>query len=419
MTGLQRAGEETADRFRWIALAAGMSAQVSMSSLQQGLPVLGPFLRDAFSMSLPALGMLLAASSWGAVATLFLWGRLADVIGERPVVVTGLSGTTIALLLASMASDALGVGLCIGVAGAMASSAIAASGRAVLGWFPRSQRGFALGLRQMAVPLGATIAAVSLPFTVIHFGWPGAFVVLAMLAVIGATASLFGLLPAPAPPARPAAAAETPARRSPVEDRTLWMLSSACGLMQWAQTGLNAFLVVMLVDYHGLSAAVGALLFAFVQIASGIMRIAAGRLSDRRGRRVPHLRRYGMVLTAALLVAAAFNVVPTMLGAGLLILATILSYSYNGLAFTAVAELAAPGRAGTALGMHGTVLRLLTIPTTLAFGVAAASLGWAAALVLLALFPLVGLIMLLPVEREEVRRIGQDDDGALTTAPAP
>jgi len=414
MSGPAAAATTGAPPFRWIALAAGMSAQVSMSSLQQGLPVLGPFLRDAFQLSLPALGVLLAASSWGAAATLFMWGRLADVIGERPVVVTGLSCATVALLIAAVSSGALQVGICLGIAGAMASSAIAASGRAVLGWFPRSERGFALGLRQMAVPLGATIAAIVLPFAAIRFGWPAAFLTLALIAVCGGTASFFGLLPPPAPPPRPA---DAPVLTSPVKDRTLWMLSTASGLMQWSQVALNAFMVVMLVDYHGLSTAAGAVLFALMQIASGIMRIAAGRLSDRRGRRVPHLRRYAMVMTAALFLAAAFNIVPTAIGAALLVLATVLSFSWNGLAFTAVAELAAQGRAGTALGMHGTLMRGLTIPTAFAFGAAAAALGWSAALVLLALFPLTGLLMLVPIEREEIRRIGLDDDLANITAP--
>ena len=42
-------------------------------------------------------------------------------------------------------------------------AALAASGRAVFGWFPRSERGLALGLRQTAVPAGAALASFTLP----------------------------------------------------------------------------------------------------------------------------------------------------------------------------------------------------------------------------------------------------------------
>ena len=49
------------------------------------------------------------------------------------------------------------------LAGMLGSSAIAASGRAVFGWFPRDERGLALGLRQTAVPVGAALASFTLP----------------------------------------------------------------------------------------------------------------------------------------------------------------------------------------------------------------------------------------------------------------
>lgn len=396
-------------------------AQLSMSSLQQGLPVVGPFLLEAFDLTLPGLGMLLAASSWGALGTLFIWGRLADLIGERTVVAIGLVGAIIALLLATQCTTALQLGLCLALAGATASSAIAASGRAVIGWFPRGQRGFALGLRQMAVPLGSTLAAVTLPFAVIHYGWPSAFLALAALSVIGAIASTLGLRPPP-PLTAQAMAPGAPPARSPVKDRAIWQLSAACGVMLWAQMALNAFLVVMLVEFHGLSATRSALIFALLQIASGIIRIIVGRLSDITGRRLPHLRLCGTVLTVSLFAAAVCNVTPTLLGAALLIFASLASYSWNGLAFTAVAELAAPGRAGTALGMHGTMMRLLTVPTTLAFGIAAAELGWSAALVLLAFFPLAAIIALAPIQREELRRFSFEAasaPGSQPTAPPP
>ncbi|MFN3614769.1 MAG: hypothetical protein ACK4WC_09455 [Rubrimonas sp.] len=50
---------------RWRVLAAGITAQAAMSALQQGLPVLGPVLREARDLSLPTLGALLASVNWG------------------------------------------------------------------------------------------------------------------------------------------------------------------------------------------------------------------------------------------------------------------------------------------------------------------------------------------------------------------
>src|SRR5918997_4920295 len=49
------------------------------------------------------------------------------------------------------------------VAGMFAAAATGGSGRAVFGWFPRRERGLALGLRQTAVQIGAAAASFSLP----------------------------------------------------------------------------------------------------------------------------------------------------------------------------------------------------------------------------------------------------------------
>ncbi len=401
-------------RGRWLALAAGMMAQASVSSLQQGLPALGPVLRDSFNLSLPALGALLAATSWGVMITLYLWGRMADRLGERIVVSVGLGGAVLALLAASQTRTVLELGLAIGLAGAMSGAAIAASGRAVMGWFPRSERGMALGLRQMAVPLGAGFAAVVLPITALQFGVQAAFIALAGLAGAGVVAALLWLGPPPLVTSKPLGLAtqphtgETSANRpsvSPLRDAAIWRLSGASGLIQWSQVAMSAFLVVMLTEEQGLSYGHAALLFGLVQVLSGVMRVGAGWLSDRKGRRIPHLIAYCGVLVAALIGAALLQTGPSFAGVVVLVFATTMTYSWNGLAFAGVAELAGQGRAGAALGLHGTLMRACTLPTALLFGWAAAQVGWGMALAVLAVFPALGIILMLPLVGEEERRL--------------
>ena len=47
--------------------------------------------------------------------------------------------------------------------GMTSASTNAASGRVVVGWFPKQRRGLAMGIRQMSQPLGVTLAAVTVP----------------------------------------------------------------------------------------------------------------------------------------------------------------------------------------------------------------------------------------------------------------
>src|SRR3546814_14598105 len=52
--------------------------------------------------------------------------------------------------------------LALFLAGAAAASTASASGRVVVGWFPPERRGLAMGIRQMAQPVGVGVGAISI-----------------------------------------------------------------------------------------------------------------------------------------------------------------------------------------------------------------------------------------------------------------
>jgi MFS family permease len=123
-------------------------------------------------------------------------------------------------------------------------------------------------------------------------------------------------------------------------------------------------------------------------------RIAAGRWSDRVGSRVGPLRVLGLLISAgtaavALLIDAPLAVlVPTLAVAG------VLSLSWNGVAFTAAAEMAGTGRSGAALGFQQTVLGVIAAIGTPAFAALVAATSWRAAFFAAAALPALGLLAL-------------------------
>src|SRR4029450_12563525 len=128
-----------------------------------GLPALGPPARGEFGLSLGEVGLAFGAVTGGGMLTLVPWGALTDRIGERPVMASGLAGCAAALVGASLATTYPALLVALLVAGMLGSSATGASGRAVMGWFARTERGFALGIRQMALPLGGARVSATLP----------------------------------------------------------------------------------------------------------------------------------------------------------------------------------------------------------------------------------------------------------------
>ncbi|HEX8101761.1 MAG TPA: MFS transporter, partial [Solirubrobacteraceae bacterium] len=281
--------------------------------------------------------------------------------------------------------------------------AAAASGRAVMGWFGRAERGFALGIRQMAVPLGGAAGALSLPLAVRAGGLDAAMLVLAAGCAAGAVAAGAWIRE---PSAEVAAEDRTaPGAPPPLRDRRVWRLSVGSALIVCAQTATLSFAVLFLHDHRGVGAAAAAAVLAAIQLGGGLARLVAGRLSDRRGRRVAPLRRLAAGTAVALLGVAGLTeaplavLIPALVGTG------ILAMSWNGLSMTAAAELAGLAQAGTAIGLQGTVMRIPQAGIGVAFGAVVASSSWALAFALLAALPLAGWALIAPLEPEEERRL--------------
>lgn len=347
--------------YRWAVLAAGVLAQAAAATILQGLPGLGPDLVRHFGLTLTGLGIVLASGTTGLLLTLMVWGLIADRIGERWTMTAGLVLSAGALLGAASADDARALSAWLVAAGAAGASVNAAGGRAVLAWFPRVERGLAMGVRQTAIPLGAAVASVTLPLLAAGWGLDWAFRCMAIACL--AAAVVVALLVREASVSvvaedGPQGGAESGAdadRRS--RSRGVTLLCGVSLFLTVPQVVVVGFLVVYLAQVHGMSGSTAAHLLAAVQLVGGTLRIVLGWWSDRLGRRIAPL---GAV---ALLAAALFAALALADAAGwgiaaapLMVLAGAVAVSWNGLAFTAVGELAAPSRVGLVLGVQNTAV---------------------------------------------------------------
>ena len=356
-----------------------------------GLPVLAPALRDAHSLSLIQVGVVLDSLWIGTLLTLLPWGVLADRFGERLVLASGLVACAAALVGAGYASGFGPLILLIGLAGAAGASVNAASGRAVMQWFPASERGFALGVRQTAIPLGGLISALVLPLLSLR----SAFVFLAGLCVAGA---FFGVAVI-----RERAAAleddvlEPRGLGATLHDHRLWLLCAGSSLYLVAQLAITGFLVLFLHDQRGLSEGEAAGVLAGVQVVAAVMRIGGGRWSDRIGSRLRPLRVVGVASGLTLALATAVLSAPLWVLVSAFVLAGGLSMSWNGLSFTAAAEIAGRSRSGAALGMQQSALAAAGAIVPPAFAAIVAVSSWRVGFALAAAFPLAGVQLLRPL----------------------
>ena len=387
-------------RYRWIVLAVGVAGTLVTGALRQGLPALGPAFRDTFDLSLAEVGLIFAALTAGVTIALVPWGWLADKVGERFVLAGGLVGTALALALAASADSYAALLAGLFVTGVFGASATGASGRAVMGWFGRSERGLALGIRQTAIPLGGAMAALSLPPIAIAAGLLEALLALAAFATVAAVVAVVWMREPPPPPAdRPVVQAPVPSR-----DARIWRLGVGSGLFVIAQAVLIAFTVLFLESERGMSVAAAAAVLATLQLGAAVTRIAIGIRSDRVERRIVPMRHVGLagaVLMGALAVAAD---APLAVLLPLLVAAGVVTSSWNGLAFTAAAEMAGRARAGTAMGLQNTLVSVIGVGASPLFGILVEATSWRVGFAVFALAPLAGWWVLRPLEGEEDRR---------------
>jgi sugar phosphate permease len=379
-------------------LAAGTAASTAFSAVLLGLPVLAPTFRAEFDLTLTEVGIVLASVWVGPIFTLLPWGFAADRFGERRSLSAGLAAMGALVAAAAATDDFLTLVFLLGLASAAGSSVNSATGRAVMHWFGAGERGLALGLRQASLPLGGALAAVSLPPIVGASSLDGALVFLAVLCVVSALVAALVIRD------RPRRAAVEEQAPWTLRDRRLWLLSLGSGLYLVAQIALTGFVVLFLHDARGLSVGKAAAVLAVAQAVAVGLRVAAGRWSDVVGARVRPLRLVGLAIFASLALSAALVTVPLELLVPMLVVATALSMTWNGLSYTAAAELAGRARSGAAIGFQQMTLSIIGFLAAPIFAALVDASSWRTGFAAFAVAPLVGWWLLGGLDETDLSR---------------
>lgn len=330
---------------------------------------------------------MIAAPWVGPIGTLLPWGLLADRIGERRVLATGLGLCAALAVPIAFTSSFAAVVVLLGAAGGAGASVNSASGRAVMSWFDPGERGLALGIRQTSTPLGAAVAALTLPGLERAGGLEAAFLFLAGFTFTGAIVG--GAIVRDIPGGSGAGQA-----RRVLSDGRLWTIGASAGLYLVAQVSITGFLVLYLHDERDFSTQQAALVLALIQALAVVLRIAVGRWSDVLGDRIRPLRLVGLAAFAMLAATAALLGASNAAVVAAFVVAGGIAMSWNGLSFAAAAELAGRARSGAAIGFQQTILTTTATMVPPVFASVVGATSWRVAFALAALAPLLGSAML-------------------------
>ena len=365
--------EKAGHRPPGIVLAAAAGAQAAVAFVSIGLPSIGPELSRSFHLGLAELGAVLTAGLFGSGLTLIAAGMAVDRFGTRAPMLFGTVLGVAGLGAAATADSAAVLVIALVVFGVGSAAVPIAGTGALFRAYPPTRRGWALGVRQMSVPLGGTVAALAMP-ALEDYGGIGLTLGAAAVGV-AITGLLFAYVAAD-PPRLVSARVRRPLRsiwRTPGMQRLLAVAAFYIVVLQ----AVLAF-TVPAARAAGLTAFAASATFFAVNVSAMVSRIAWGRVADRSGgsRRARTLVEVGVVAAVgALLFALSLHS-----GAAVVIPAAVLfgfgALGWNALVYVSAGERAAPELAARSVAVAATVVFLISAIATPLLGALASHAGW-------------------------------------------
>lgn len=318
-----------------------------------GVSPLSPALMHGFALSRLEVAFIVPSVYVGGLLFSLPGGHLADRWGVRPTLLGALAIGGMGLAAAALAPHFVVFLLCLVFAGSGWSIVNPVLGKAIVDLFSLTERGIAMGIKQMGLTLGGGLSALVLPVIAATWGWRAAVAACAigMLAPVIVAWRPLRAVPRPAPSASTAAGARMDwwwTRRP-----ALLVLFGAGVVLGMVQSAVLAYLPLFSVQALGFTPVGAGVLIAASQIGGAVARLALGVASDRwsSGRRPPWL-----VFTAAFgaVIFVVYAWVPTAhpVWAPLLaFFAGIGAYGWVGIYFIISAEAGGVTRSGLLSGV--------------------------------------------------------------------
>ena len=354
-------------------LASAAAAQAAVSFVNFGLPSIGPDLRSHYGLSLPQLGAVLTAALLGSGLALIGAGVAVDRAGARAATFVGTALAAAGLAAAAAAHSKAVLFVSLVVSGIGSSVIPIAGAGALFRAYPATRRGWALGVRQTAVPLGGTVAALVMPGLVRLGGVELAFAVAAC--TVAVTGTVFALIPEEG--TRPGRIRVERPFRSVLRAPGMGRLLVVGALYIVALQAILSYLVPS-ARAAGLSAFWAGFTYFAVNVTAMVARLVWGKVADRQGgaRRVRTLVEAGVVgAVGGLVFALALHA-----GPGLVLPAAVLfgfgALGWNALLYVIAGEFTRPDLAGRSVAVAATVVFLVSAACTPLLGALADAAGW-------------------------------------------
>lgn len=232
-------------------------------------------IRDSLHFGPTELGLIIAFYYAGAAAASIPFGRISERLGGAQMMRIGASALAILMLLIALVANSVVLLGALMIPCGIASAAVQPATNLFLARrVPATRLGFAVGLKQAAIPLASVLGGLAVPSIGLTLGWRWAFVMASALA-LGAVL----LVPRSGTPR--AVRRSQPRSTETISMRPIVVLTIGFGLGIFSATGISAFLVTGAVA-EGMGKGAAGLVAALVGLIAIAVRVGMGFQADRR-----------------------------------------------------------------------------------------------------------------------------------------
>ncbi|ASI78812.1 MFS transporter [Bacillus pacificus] len=178
--------EERVNRtYKWVMLIVATIAQTTATLITYGVGVFALFWKEEYALTNTESGLLVSVVNIGPLFCMLFVGRLLDQYNEKILISISSFFLGSSLLLTNIVSGFNGLLFVLLLIGMFYSVSQPGGSKVILKWFPKENRGLAMGIRQAGIPIGGALAGVLIPFLTIQYNVTYAINSIACICIIG------------------------------------------------------------------------------------------------------------------------------------------------------------------------------------------------------------------------------------------
>ncbi|MBV8491172.1 MAG: MFS transporter [Candidatus Eremiobacteraeota bacterium] len=377
-------------------LALFTAAMVGACLMMMSTGTLLPYMEKTLHLQQSQLGFVLSVQLVGAVLTTSVAGMLTDRFGDKAVVLWTSWFMGIALIAGAAVENFTWLLVWLLLYGIGFAAVTPAGSHAIVFFFKKEQRGFAMGVRQCGMPIAGVLGSLLLPLIAVRFDYQGALLAAGLATIVAGTlASLLYREPQALEGESATVVALLKEMIAMARDVRLVLVTLVSMALVTAQCAAMAFLTLTLVHEAHYSITSSVAMFTVSQLGGIGGRLTWGWASDNLfggSRAIP------LAVICAITAAAAFLtafVTPATAPWAIVGIAFLLGFSavgWFGLVVIALAEIGGDQHSGSALGAGLTWTFVAGFAAPMIFGALADYRGFSFAWEMVALLCLCGIV---------------------------